>query len=629
MSMVGRCIANAATHHRILFGMSLALAVGVPRPWSANAQSPQFPDAPSSVSQMRILPGQAHSPDNPTEVANLQTSKKPRVLQIPLRQGDTAGGVKLESGNGWVTLFARDASLKDILALVAQNQGLNLVCADTSDAKVSITLHEAPLEDALTALASVAGCTWTRHNNIIHVFSLADAGNLPPEIQGLQMKVFQLNYSAAEDLDEIVKGMLSPVGSSYIISSDPADNRKAKDKIVAEDLPAFLARIEQQIKQMDVPPRQVLIEVHVLEVDLEDGQNHGVNFDQLARFGANNLRLGWHGFADPLAPQAAVLELNGGDTEALIQCLKTTSDAKTLASPKVLVVDGQEAKFQVGQRLPYVVTTTSQTSTQESVNFLDTGIVLSVTPRIGPNDQILLQAKPEVSSGQVNPTTGLPETETSHVETDVLLRNGQGMVIGGLIQEQDSNTQSKVTHLGDIHLLGHLFRTRQLQKERSEIIFVLVPHLLPYPEEYEEANQFDVMRATTPIVHGPLERYPRPWEPSLPDAIYKPQHYILPGGERRACRHQPLERSREYYEPTMPPLSPTPASPDEAEPEPLLDEPDPFTSIPASFEPRHSRIAGLRRLPPVDQEVRAVAPLHVESGPPNPRYRLTNFNSEE
>ena len=628
MSVMGRCIAVAATHHRILFGMSLALAVAVPRPWSACAQSPQFPDTRSSVSQMRVFSGQAQVSDRPARVASRQISERGRVV-IPHLGSETAGDVQMEAGSGWITLFARDASLKDVLALVAQKHSLNLVCGVTEDTKVSITLHQTPLEDALTALASVAGCTWTRHNNIIHVFSLADAGNLPPEIQGRQMQVFQLNYAAAEDLDEIVKGMLSPVGSSYIISSDPTDNRKAKDKIVVEDIPTRLTRIERHIQQMDVPPRQVLIEVHVLEVDLEDGQNHGVNFDQLARFGANRLRLGWHGFADPLAPQAAVLELNGGDTEALIQCLKSTTDAKTLASPKVLVVDGQQAKFQVGQRLPYVVTTTSQTSTQESVNFLDTGIVLSVTPRIGPNNQILLQAKPEVSSGQVNPSTGLPETETSHVETDVLLRNGQGMIIGGLIQEQDSNTQSKVTHLGDIHLLGQLFRTRQLQKQRSEIIFVLVPHLLPYPEEYEEASQFDVMRATTPLVHGPLERYPRPWEPSLPDAIYKPQHYILPGGARRACRHPSFERSREYYEPTIPPLSPTPASADDVEPEPLLDEPAPFTSLPANSEPRHSRIAGLRRLPPVDQEIRIAAPMHVESGPQNPRYRLTNFNSEE
>lgn len=536
-------------------------------------------------------------------------------VQIPVAGARESENMKVEGGNGMVTLFARDALLKDILALIAEQESLNVVCTTSSETKVSITLHRVPLDDAIDALASVAGCTWTRHKNIVHVFSLADAENLPPELQGRQVQVFQLNYTVAEDVDAIVKGMLSSVGNSFTIASDPADNRKAKDKIVVEDLPAFLDRIQQYIRQIDIPPRQVLIEVHVLEVDLKDGQNHGVNFDHLAKFGSHRLSLGWQGFADPLAPQAAVLNLAGGDTEALIQFLKSTTDAKTLASPKVLVVDGQEARFQVGEKLPYRLTTTSQTSTQESVNFLETGIVLSVTPRIGPNGQILLQARPEVSTGEVNKTTGLPQSETSNVETDVLLQNGQGMVIGGLIQEKDRNTQSKVTHLADIHLLGQLFRSRELEKKRSEIVFVLVPHVLPYPQEYEEANQFDVMRATTPLVHGPLERYPRPWEASLPDAISNPCYCVRPRLRGPIVRNDSYNSTyfEQYQGPDIAPLTPEPTNPELAAPDPPTPEPFPGSVElgeetergvrPAVHYQQRPRAAGFRRLPPVDREV--------------------------
>ena len=112
-------------------------------------------------------------------------------------------------------------------------------------------------------------------------------------------------------------------------------------------------------------------------------------------------------------------------------------------------------------------------------------MVLSVTPRITRDNRVLLRVKPEVSSGRVNIETGLPEEETSEVETSVLLRDGQGMVIGGLIQERDSNIQSKIHGLGDLHLIGKLFGHRELEKRRSEIIFVLTPHILPYQQDLQ------------------------------------------------------------------------------------------------------------------------------------------------
>jgi type II secretory pathway component GspD/PulD (secretin) len=102
----------------------------------------------------------------------------------------------------------------------------------------------------------------------------------------------------------------------------------------------------------------------------------------------------------------------------------------------VLVINGQEAKIQIGQQLGFRVTTTTETSTLQNVNFLDVGVILKVTPRITSDNQVLMLVHPEVSKGQVNPLTGLPESDTTTVESSVMLPDGQGMVIGGLIQEK-------------------------------------------------------------------------------------------------------------------------------------------------------------------------------------------------
>jgi type II secretory pathway component GspD/PulD (secretin) len=234
-------------------------------------------------------------------------------------------------------------------------------------------------------------------------------------------------------------------------------------------------------------------------------------------FMGNDTKLQLSGLANPLAGQAFFINVDGANLEALVECLKTTTDAKTLASPKVLVLNGQQARIQIGEQLGYKVITTTETASMEDVKFLEVGVVLTVTPHISRDNQVVMRVRPKVSSGGINPDTALPEEKTTEVETDVLLRNGQGMVIGGLIQEKDSNVQSKIPVLGDIWLIGRLFQRREIVKRRSEIIITLIPRVLPYLPEYEAQDQLETFRAATPLLHGPLCRYPRPWEPSLPD----------------------------------------------------------------------------------------------------------------
>jgi type II secretory pathway component GspD/PulD (secretin) len=281
----------------------------------------------------------------------------------------------------------------------------------------------------------------------------------------------------------------------------------------------------------------VLIKANILQVDLKDDCRSGVNLEQLVSFSGNELKLSSVGLANSAASPASFLTLTGGSLDGLVELLKTTTDAKSLASTELLTVSGQEARIQSGQRLGFRVTTTTQTSSLESVEFIEVGVLLTVTPQVTRDGRILLRIQPKVSDGQVDPATGLPTEDTVEVATDLLLNNGQGLVIGGLIQEVDSNVQSKVPWLGDIPYAGVLFQKRQLIKARSEIIVTLIPHVMPYTPIEIAHNDQRMLRTQDPLLAPPLNRFPRPYEPQLPDTFTNPTPVFPHWHYRRAAKN--------------------------------------------------------------------------------------------
>jgi type II secretory pathway component GspD/PulD (secretin) len=421
--------------------------------------------------------------------------------------------------------------------LLAQQQNLNIVCAENLRTSITVTLEKVPLSTALDSILAIAGCSWVRENDVIYVTSVSERSKLPPAVQGRQVRVFRLDFASATDVEKAVKGMLSPVGQCFTTISKATDNRQTQEIVVVEDVPAYLDTIAQCVAQIDQPPRQVMIEAHVLAVTLDSNDRCGVNLTALAKVLNHDMKFYAQGIANPTAPQAFFFSYDGSDLDLLIEALRTQSNAKTLASPKVLVLNGQEAKIQVGRQLGFRVVTTTETSSMETINFLNVGVVLTVTPRISRDGQVLMRVKPEVSKGEVNPDTGLPEEDTTQVETNILLPDGRGMVIGGLIQEKDIELQSKVPFFGDIYLVGKLFRRRELTKQRQEIIITLVPRIVPATLVCGDRHSMEVQKADTPLVDRNLERVYRPWDGMLPDAIENPAHLAdLPAVKQHAAR---------------------------------------------------------------------------------------------
>ena len=498
----------------VTFAFDFAIACIISADWGADQRGFSQEVLPSQMVQFApLLSGNFAVP-------------QPKVVPLAPLAYDSENRVQLQSNQDLVTLVTRDAPLSTVLSMIAQQQGLNIVTGEEVSQRVNVTLTNVRLSDALDAILAVHGYTWVRQNNIITIASMNSDRRTSPSVQGRHVRVFTLNYILASDVETVAKGLMSPLGQSFVNQTNVEEQRNAHEQLIVEDLPPYLERIAEYIAQVDTMPRQVVVEANILQVTLKDSNKHGVNFNQLARVNRAHVTLGTMGLASG-TPPATMMRVEGGDLTSLIDLLKSTSDTKTLASPKVAVVNGQKARISVGGKLGYLLTTATNTSTLQSVAFLEFGVVLSVTPIITEDGQVLMKVAPQVSTARVNPTSKLPDSESTDVQTTVLLADGQAIVIGGLIKETSNDAQNKVPFFGDLWLVGRLFQSRDRLKERNEIIITLLPRIARPGEFCSFASDEDHAQARTPLLDRnltPVDR--RVWEGELTDASTKPHSWI-------------------------------------------------------------------------------------------------------
>ncbi len=193
--------------------------------------------------------------------------------------------------------------------------------------------------------------------------------------------------------------------------------------------------------------------------------------------------------------------IDSDDYEFLIEALETVGVTEILSSPSITAVNNQEAKILVGSTEPYVTSTTTTpssgpTTTAETVNFIDVGVKLFVTPTIHKDDFVTMKIKPEVSSVTSNLTTSnnntIPIVETSEAETTVIVKDRVTIVIGGLIKEEKVSTTKKIPLMGDIPYLGLLFKNVSDRVEKTEIVIFLTPRIITGDVEQDTELQTDL-----------------------------------------------------------------------------------------------------------------------------------------
>jgi type IV pilus secretin PilQ/predicted competence protein len=281
------------------------------------------------------------------------------------------------------------------------------------------------------------------------------------------------------------------------------------DVVIVQDYPENLAIVEEMISKLDIMPEQVLIEAVIIRVDLNRNQQLGVNFgavDQmhslLGVIGDSSQFGQTVGFA-PLKllntnGSVAGVSATGGNTvtgtqfgnsgygikfgyiggnaSTFVQALETLGKTNVLATPRVLVLNKQRAEIQLGQRLGYKTLVTNLTSTVQQVQFLNTGTLLRLRPFISDDSMIRMEIHPERSTGLID-ANGVPQTNTARMTTNIVIPNGATLVIGGLIDNQDDTTQSGVPGLNRLPVVGALFRNKNQDVIKSEVVILLTPRI--------------------------------------------------------------------------------------------------------------------------------------------------------
>jgi type II secretory pathway component GspD/PulD (secretin) len=384
-------------------------------------------------------------------------------LSSPAKASDEANACADQEEPAPVTLSVQNEDILDIIALFSRSREVNIICTEEVSGKVSIELREVPFDEALQAVLSAVGLQVVKHSNIYYIQEATGGGGAQDFLR--DVRTYRLNYAQPDDILPVVTGLLS--GSGKATSYTPLR------AVVVEDIPAVLESVGEVIASLDTQPRQVLIEAKIIQARISEDSSVGIDWTLFFDNMQGNVAL--EGFAAP-GGEGLFVTWGDGDFTGALEALESVENLETLASPRLLAIDGTSAEIMVGGQLGFSVVTTVDNTVIQSVQFLDSGTKLQITPYIGDDGYILMKIHPELSDGVIQ--EGLPSKTTAEVNSDVLVKDGHTLLIGGLIREREEKTHRGVPLLKDIPYLGRLFGKYTKSSVREEIIIIITPRIL-------------------------------------------------------------------------------------------------------------------------------------------------------
>ncbi len=422
-----------------------------------------------------------------------------------------------------LSLNFQNVDVRSLLQVIADFTNLNIITSDSVNGNLTLRLKDVPWDQALDIMLQAKGLDMRKNGNVILVApkdELATKEKLDLEarsqiadLEPLRSETFQLNYQKAQELVDFLNGTGAAGGTSGTTTSNRVLSRRGAasadvrtNQVFILETASKLEQIRAVITKLDIPSRQVIIESRIVEANDQFSKNLGVKLGFLntnpvdgagTRVSGNYLGVGEQTgtaaitggsyipdtqfFSLPAAgingfnPGSFAVSLFGhGASKFLnleLSALEADGTGKIVSSPRVVTADSVKALIEQGTELPYQVATSSGAT---SIQFRKANLKLEVTPQITPEGNIILDVDVTKDSvGQV--TTAGFAIDTKHVNTKVLVENGGTVVLGGIFQLTDTNTITKVPLLGDVPLLGYLFRNTAKSTQKSELLIFITP----------------------------------------------------------------------------------------------------------------------------------------------------------
>ncbi|EMR8892405.1 type IV pilus secretin PilQ [Neisseria gonorrhoeae] len=436
---------------------------------------------------------------------------------LPKKQNLESGGVnnapKTFTGRK-ISLDFQDVEIRTILQILAKESGMNIVASDSVSGKMTLSLKDVPWDQALDLVMQARNLDMRQQGNIVNIaprdeLLAKDKAFLQAEkdiadLGALYSQNFQLKYKNVEEFRSILRldnadttgnrnTLVSGRGSVLI---DPATNT-----LIVTDTRSVIEKFRKLIDELDVPAQQVMIEARIVEAADGFSRDLGVKFGATGRKKLKNetSAFGWgvnSGFGGgdkweaqteinlPVAAAANSISLvraiSSGALNLELSASESLSKTKTLANPRVLTQNRKEAKIESGYEIPFTVTTASGGGNSTNTELKKAVLGLTVTPNITPDGQIIMTVKINKDSPAqcASGNNTILCISTKSLNTQAMVENGGTLIVGGIYEENNGNTLTKVPLLGDIPVIGNLFKTRGKKTDRRELLIFITPRII-------------------------------------------------------------------------------------------------------------------------------------------------------
>ncbi|MCP5213720.1 MAG: type IV pilus secretin PilQ [Pseudomonadales bacterium] len=413
-----------------------------------------------------------------------------------------------------LSLNFQDIEVRSVLQLIADFTNLNLVASDTVDGRITLRLQNVPWDQALDLILKTKGLDKRQVGNVLMVAPADEIANRErlelensrqvSELAPMQTEFIQVNYAKAADISELLsaeQGLLSSRGSVTV------DSRT--NTLLIQDTAAKLDAVRSALIYLDKPVRQVMIEARIVIASTDFERNLGIKWGGGTAYARGNTQFSAGGsqstlgdlnptgnaqtnqttartinfpgglvvdmgVANPTTSFALGLLTDEGLLELELSALESDGLSEVVSQPKLVTADGQTARIESGVEIPYREASSSGAAT---ISFKDAVLSLEVTPQITPDDRIIMDLKVNKDSvGQI--FEGVPSVDTREIQTQVLVENGETIVLGGVYEIESVDATTKTPFLGDVPYLGRLFKRTEKKEEKTELLIFITPRLI-------------------------------------------------------------------------------------------------------------------------------------------------------
>ncbi len=404
-----------------------------------------------------------------------------------------------------LSLNFQNIEVRSILQLLADFTDFNLVTSDSVNGSLTLRLKSVPWDQALQIILDAKGLDKRVNGNVMYVAPIEEISareqakleskNKTEELEALVSEVIPISYAKAAELSTLLKSSENRLMSER--GNVTVDERT--NSLLVQDTRARLGEIYELIRKLDIPVRQVLVEARIIIANDDFSRELGSRF-KVAAGNKSSLPTFGNGVINTAVSSASPIETAGGfginlpTTTATnsnfflnvigkkfnvgleLSAMQSDGKGKILSSPKLLTLNQQEASIKQGVEIPFQESTSSGAT---NVEFKEAVLELTVTPQITPDDRIAM----EIIVRKDNPDfsrsiLGVPPIDTRRISTSVLLRNGDTVVLGGVFEQIESESTDKVPLLGDIPVLGHLFKLDTKKNEKRELLIFITPKIV-------------------------------------------------------------------------------------------------------------------------------------------------------